>query len=134
MRSARSRVVEPLLTGPGVAGGVLQQGSTVLDVGCGTGWCGPRAVARMRLSSCRRAVFATMAVIVHAGMELSRAGAHHRVSAYLHRKYPQLKLQIEGMDCSENMLEIARVKDPRSSFRHGCECRPLDRAEGVFGA
>mmetsp|Transcript_5805 Transcript_5805/g.10433 ORF Transcript_5805/g.10433 Transcript_5805/m.10433 type:complete len:196 (+) Transcript_5805:424-1011(+) len=64
-------------------GGVLEPGSTVLDVGCGTGW----------------------------------------VSAYLHKKYPQLRLQIEGVDCSKNMLEIARVKDPRSHFRCGDVCR-----------
>mmetsp|Transcript_36775 Transcript_36775/g.103757 ORF Transcript_36775/g.103757 Transcript_36775/m.103757 type:complete len:250 (+) Transcript_36775:140-889(+) len=60
----------------------LVPGSTILDVGCGTGW----------------------------------------VSQYLHRKHRSLHLEIEGLDCSEGMLDIARRADPRSTYRCGDVC------------
>mmetsp|Transcript_39304 Transcript_39304/g.47598 ORF Transcript_39304/g.47598 Transcript_39304/m.47598 type:complete len:249 (-) Transcript_39304:461-1207(-) len=45
------------------------------------------------------------------------------VSWYLSWRYKDLNLQVEGMDCSEGMLDEARLRHPKLEFAHGDVCK-----------
>ncbi|KAK3254772.1 hypothetical protein CYMTET_36024 [Cymbomonas tetramitiformis] len=53
------------------------------------------------------------------------------VSWFLHRRYPNLNLQVEAMDCSQQMLQEAQRLYPKYTFTHGDVCA-LPYSDGAF--
>lgn len=53
------------------------------------------------------------------------------VSWFLYWRYPHLNLQVEAMDCSQQMLQEARRLYPKFTFTHGDVCA-LPYSDGAF--
>ena len=58
------------------------------------------------------------------------------VTSYLRRRYPERHLQLYGLDCSQEMLKIARKVDPQTVRKEaiGEEERKAKRSERTAGA
>jgi len=60
------------------------------------------------------------------------SGSCRRVPQYLHRNFQSLNLRVEGLDCSEGMIQIAREADSLSTYRCGDACDMRCYQDGEF--